>query len=305
MRSRRASRAGSLIVVVCVANGLVARHVVILTQGKIHPNYVSAAVVMKKLLKWAITFILFVTSNIAFSQDTIVLSTGEWAPFISKNMMHYGVTLHVITEAFALEGVKVRYEFFPWKRAEVIAGKGFYDGIAVASSKTEYRLEKFYFSDEVAYDKFVFFHLKGFHFEWETVNDLRGIKIGGTIGSDYGPITEAATEKSIVIEFAPTDEQNFKKIDGKRAQIFPMGIESGYYLLNKLFEGNMDKYSHHPRPIMGGDDDNNKFFLLLSKKVERNQRMIEIFNRGLKKLKDSGKYDQYYEDSRRGEYLVK
>ncbi len=30
--------------------------------------------------------------------------------------------------------------------------------------------------------------------------------------------------------------------------------------------------------------------------------MLTLFNRGLKRLKESGKYDQYFEESRRGEY---
>jgi len=47
------------------------------------------------------------------------------------------------------------------------------------------------------------------------------------------------------------------------------------------------------------------YYLILSKKVEKNKYYLKVFNRGLKRLKESAKYDQYFEDLRKGEYLKK
>jgi len=44
---------------------------------------------------------------------------------------------------------------------------------------------------------------------------------------------------------------------------------------------------------------------MFSKKIERNKHMLKLFNKGLKRLKESGKYNQFLEESRRGEYLKK
>ncbi|MBU2714317.1 hypothetical protein KCG35_25035, partial [Zooshikella sp. WH53] len=33
------------------------------------------------------------------------VATGEWPPYISKNLKHYGVVSHVIKEAFAEENI--------------------------------------------------------------------------------------------------------------------------------------------------------------------------------------------------------
>ena len=59
--------------------------------------------------------------------------------------------------------------------------------------------------------------------------------------------------------------------------------------------------THHPRSVFPS-----RFsYLILSKKVEQNERMLKLFNAGLRKLQDSGKYDQYFEESRSGQYLAR
>jgi len=44
---------------------------------------------------------------------------------------------------------------------------------------------------------------------------------------------------------------------------------------------------------------------LSSRKVEKNKRMLELFNKGLKQLKAAGKIDRYFSESRRGDYRQK
>ncbi len=52
---------------------------------------------------------------------------GEWPPFFSNDLKHGGVTSHVASEAFALEGIKVEYGWFPWNRALHLAQTGDWD----------------------------------------------------------------------------------------------------------------------------------------------------------------------------------
>lgn len=58
--------------------------------------------------------------------ETVILSTNEWPPFLSESMKHNGVAAHIVREAFAAEGITVRYVFLPWKRAyhEALSGRG-------------------------------------------------------------------------------------------------------------------------------------------------------------------------------------
>ena len=60
-----------------------------------------------------ITFAL--VANLSFAEK-ITLANGEWAPYLSKGLKHSGYMSHIVSEAFAEEGIEVEYVFLPWKR---------------------------------------------------------------------------------------------------------------------------------------------------------------------------------------------
>jgi len=227
--------------------------------------------------------------NIAFSEETIRLVTGEWPPFISKKLKHHGVVIRIIKESFAVEGISVQYEFFPWGRAEKLVKKGIWDGLAVEPENPAH-----YNSDVIIKDKLVFFHLKNVRFDWNKIADLKNYKIGGVIGNTYGDkITDMEKEGSLVIDRVSTEELNFRKLLKRRIDITPIGKTFGYSILNSHFSPQRIKtITYHPKQLR-----TSYYSLSLSKKVERNQQMLRLFNRGLQKLKKSGKYTQYIEEA--------
>ena len=94
----------------------------------------------------------------AQTSKTIRLTNGEWQPFLSEHVPHYGFASHIITEAFALVGVEVEYGFFPWKRSMKLARDGTWDGTAVWFD-TEERRENMFLTDPVVSSAMAFFHL--------------------------------------------------------------------------------------------------------------------------------------------------
>ena len=56
-------------------------------------------------------------------------------------------------------------------------------------------------------------------------------------------------------------------------------------------------FTHHPKRIT-----EKPLYLLLSKKVPGNEQMRDRFNDGLRKLKESGRYDQIIANALAGEY---
>ena len=50
--------------------------------------------------------LLFVAPGV--TADKLHLATGEWPPYVSKGLQHDGVTAHIVTEAFAAEGIACR-----------------------------------------------------------------------------------------------------------------------------------------------------------------------------------------------------
>lgn len=250
---------------------------------------------MKKPIMWMLGMVLVLSfSFYSFAEETIRLTTGEWPPFISKDLKHHGVVIRVIKESFAIEGINVEYEFFPWGRAEKLVKNDIWDGLAVQPESPNYLN-----SDVVAEDRLVFFHLKNYRFDWSEIKDLGKISIGGVIANTYGEnITKMENANKISIDRVTTEDLNFKKMLRRRIDVFPVGLAFGYSILQKNFNDQQIKeITYHPKPLR-----TSYYRLALSKKNERNKRMLQLFNQGLKKLKASGKYEQYFDESRRGKY---
>ena len=49
----------------------------------------------------------------ASADEVITLTSGAWLPYLSECAPHHGVVSRIVTEAFALEGVRVNYIFRP------------------------------------------------------------------------------------------------------------------------------------------------------------------------------------------------
>ena len=232
------------------------------------------------------------------AEQKIRITNGEWPPYLSQDLKHYGLASRIVTEAFALEGISVEYGFFPWKRAFRLAEAGEWDGAALWLHSPE-REALFYYSDPVVDSGYVFFHLKSYAFDWKTVNDLKSHVIGATLEYNYGEAFERAeAEGRINVERVHADELNFAKLLAERIQIFPMTEEVGYAMLHKNFKAEeVAKITHHSYPLRL-----HPLHLLLSKKKPKNKEYIVKFNAGLKKLRDSGKLEQYLQDARQGHY---
>lgn len=233
----------------------------------------------------------------AKSEEVIRLTSGEWTPYLSENLKQYGFISHIVTEAFALEGIKVEYIFLPWKRSYQDALLGEYDGSVIWSRNPE-RENDFYFSDVVFEGQSVFFHLKEYAFDWNSRDDLVGEHVGGTLGYKYALLEALEKNDKIKLYRVATDKQSFSMLLHKRIQILQLDKEAGYDLLQEHFDAEkIQLITHHTKPVINDD-----YHLILSKKNDKNMRFLSLFNKGLKRLKESGKYYQYINASRLGEY---
>ncbi len=244
-----------------------------------------------------LVFLLCFVRN-GFAEETIILTNGEWPPYMSEHLKHHGVVSRIVSEAFALEGVKVEYAFFPWKRAFALAKTGKFDG-SVVWWKTPEREKDFYFSDPVLDVQYVFFHLRSNRFDWKTTADLKGVEIGATQGYNYGESFQNAEKNGeIIVQRVPMDELNFKKLLKRKIDIFPVDVEVGYTMLKNIFPPEeVGLFTHHPTPVRS-----DPHHLILSKKNEKNRELVVLFNKGLKRLKESERIFQYLAESRRGDY---
>jgi len=227
------------------------------------------------------------------------VAIGEWPPFVSRHLEHYGLAARIVTEAFAAVGVKVRYRFYPWKRAYLETLQGDQDATAIWT-RTPKREGEVLFSDPVLTARKVFFHLKKTDFHWADMSDLEGYTVGATRGYGYGDAFDrAAGNGTIDVEYVNSDKQNFQKLLRGRIDVFPMTKAVGYSILNTEFDSDRAaRVTSDPRPVQTA-----VFHLLFSKAVHGNRFMVKAFNDGLAKLRGRGLIEKYVRESQQGKYI--
>lgn len=251
---------------------------------------------MRFLLATLLGMILFTTNVLA---ETIRITSGEWEPYLSSYNYQYGFDSHIVTEAFKLEGVTVEWGFFPWQRAYQYAKDG-NDWDASCCWWPDDKIKKeFLVSDVITTTSLVFFHLTSYNFHWSSLQDLKGIKIGGTSKYNYGKeFMDAVDAKEINVEFVTKDEFNYKKLLAGRIQIFLNDPSVGNaQIKNYLSPDEADLLTYNPKKFGV-----NTLHFIININNKRSNYFLDKFNAGMKKLKASGRYQQMLKDFEDGKY---
>jgi polar amino acid transport system substrate-binding protein len=227
--------------------------------------------------------------------ETITLSNGEWLPYLSEHLPRHGAVSRIVSEAFAREGVTVKYVFRPWPRAYAEAQRGLVQGSIVWSRGAEdsQRNREFLFSDVVLESKSVFFHRKGFNFRLTRDEDLLAYKVGGVIGYDY----RFESVPGLRIDRAASDELSMRKLAAGRIDVFPASLDVGLYIIRTRLTP-----QEAARITSAGRYAITHYHLIMPRHAPGSARLIERFNSGLRKLKEEGKFDQYMADIAAGRY---
>jgi len=250
------------------------------------------------VIRWTILSLCLAGSVRA---ETVEIATGEFPPWTTENARHGGFVNRVVAAAFGRSGIKVKFTYMPWKRAETETKLGHYDGSAVwfASQAGE---NDFVLSDPISHHKEVFFHLKSKPFpNWETLSDLRGIKIGATLGYTYtGEFWAMARDGELSVEVAARDVLNLKKVAMGRLDAFPLDEMSGWLLLSDttlFLPGVKELFATAPRPLRATAG-----YLRFPRHQPRTPYLVEKFNAGLLQMKNDGSYDRFLQEMISGVY---
>lgn len=219
---------------------------------------------------------------------SIRISNGDWAPFMGEALPHHGFVSRIVTEAFRLEGTTVHYEFYPWARAYHVARNGSVDA-SIGWYRTEEREQEFLFSEPVFVESQVLFYLKSKPLRWSSLDDLRGLSIGATLGYTYGEkFKEMEESKAIDVQRTGSDEQNLRKLLAGRVQGVVLSRAVGTRLLQALGGELNQRITFDPRPINSGP-----LHVIFPKSSANSEAWLTLFNRGLRQLKASGSVDRY------------
>ena len=232
---------------------------------------------------------LFLTFSGASAAEAVRITNGEWPPFTSPQLPHGGPFSRIVLEAFELEGVRIEFGFFPWKRAYEYARSGTWDG-SVGWAKAPRHMDDFFMSIPIISVDKVLIHLKSTHFDWESIADLKRWRVGAVAGYSYGDDWDSAVENgALQVETTTLDEQNIKKLLQKRVDVVAIERDVARHLIQTRFPPHVaDEIAYHPRMLQ-----RTPISLALSRQLPNAPELLERFHRGLERLKKSGNFDAY------------
>lgn len=233
-----------------------------------------------------------VSSEVTASRIDIVrmlrISTGEYPPWVGAGLPGNGFVARVVRESFQLAGYDVEFTFFPWKRAYEQARQGSFDATAYWYP-SELRRQDFLYSDSLHVEStHLFYHKSNPLTQWQRLEDLSGKKIGATDGYTYTDEFWLLARNGVLnVETAIRDELNMAKLVYQRIDLFPIEKHLGFSVLQQQFQPHVvHMIDYHPIPLMETTG-----HLLFSRSLLRSASLLDDFNRGLKQLKNSGRYD--------------
>ena len=114
--------------------------------------------------------------------------------------------------------------------------------------------------------------------------DLAAYRMGGVIGYWY---VEGFKRAGIKLQFVKRDEQNAKKLDAERIDVFITDELVGRTLVKKVFPGKEGEFDTVEKP-----DSAAALYVIVRKGNAAGETMVASLNAGLLKLKESGELDQ-------------
>ncbi|PCJ60847.1 MAG: hypothetical protein COA79_07245 [Planctomycetota bacterium] len=238
------------------------------------------------------------------SQGVVHIATEEYPPSTSFTLMNNGIACHIVKEDFKLQGLEVQYHFYPGARSFEQAKSGFVDA-SLPWVKTKEREKYFHYGAPVMVsDAEHFFYIKGTDFNWDAekpdFSKIKNKKIGAIISYDYGKEFQAAEkQKMIDVIRISTQTQSFEMLFSGRIQALTCEYNIGMYqLINKFTKEQRSKIIH----IRGGKSSVEYDYIIFTKKRKNGKELQGTFAKGLKQLKDSGKYQQYLDEYKNGKY---
>lgn len=243
-----------------------------------------------------ITFIVCLSlENIAVAEQVtakIRIASGEWEPFYSESLPHYGLDSQVVSESFALVGVEVEYGFFPWPRSFKYSEDNVWDA-TIGWPISESGLATHYYSDEpINKGEWVLFHRVDNPIEWENISDLKG-KVFGILTEDWvlagdSEFVKAIEAGELKVDKTYSEPTNLLMLFGRRIDAFPSQKLVGLSLMKRTLSEEMQKQiTFNPKVIRSMP-----LYLLLNKTNPKNKKLMALFNEGYALLKSSGRYQQ-------------
>ena len=236
-------------------------------------------------LIFLISMFIFPTPAIA---DGITIVADEWMPYCGKSdSTHPGYGIEIAQHVFEAVGHTISYKNVPWRRAIAATRIGEYNAIIGAIKK---EAPDFIFPDEeFGMVKYIFFAKRGNTWTYKGLESLRTIVTGAITGYSYGEELDTYfKENTQQVQYVHSEDpllQNIKKLIAGRFDVLIEDENVLLYKINKM--GVTDKIVN-----AGSAGERINLYIAFSPEIAKSKEYAEIFSKGIRKLKNSGKLEK-------------
>lgn len=224
------------------------------------------------------------------NETKILLATGKWPPYSSEDMKNYGIASEIITAVFNKMGIDTEYNFYPWKRCELLVQEGNIFA-TFPYSRTEERMEKYLFAkDYIIYDNTVLFyhrkHNTKENFNFNKIEDLANYSVIGLSGYHYlEKFKKAGTYEKLDITDGETTA--FQKLIAGRNELLPLSEAVGWEIIKSEFPDELNNFDTLDKTLVTAG-----FGLMVSKSYPNSKALLERFNHSFDTLIENGEYQK-------------
>ncbi|MGD9368270.1 MAG: transporter substrate-binding domain-containing protein [Desulfobacteraceae bacterium] len=232
---------------------------------------------------WMTLFVAVVLGASSSNAQNLTMATGEWIPFTSASMAHFGEFTKSVTIVLNEMGAEPDYRFYPWGRCFDSVEKGRV-WAAFPYSYTVERAKKVWYSDKLSCSKTVFFYYNGegppreYHFE--RLEDLKPYRIGGVTGYFY---EESFKNAGLLVDYVNKEINAMEKLKMGRIDLMPVNERVGWRLIKTHFPDDAHKFKTLAKPL-----DVTHLRLIVSKDYPGSKNLLQRFNNALQRCIHKG-----------------
>lgn len=239
---------------------------------------------MASSLRLLLSCCVLVTSFYSEANERIVhLGVGEWPPYISEHLEHYGPLAQLVHDAFKAEGVDVDYHWLPWTRALKKTQKSQLSA-TFPWYKSPKRMQHFYYSAPLMKEAYSFIYRKDSPFDWQSVKDLSQYHIGANTDYYYNEdFALGEKNQELTITRVDSEKQLVNMLLLKRVDAIIIGKQVGRSYLKSL-DVHSQLIAHHKGFA------EKELYVLFPKLDPLSKSRRDTFNRGLLRIQQQGKH---------------
>ena len=220
----------------------------------------------------------------ASAAELLRVTGSHWPPYLDEELENGGLAADLVRTALTRAGYQVEGSAEPWSRAYEGVAIGVYDVVA-AIWQNEERGEELIFSNPYLLNDIIFMSRQGVLGTYNTINDLRGFRIGVIRGYAY----DDAFDNHPQLLRVPSSNliQNLLMLSQGRLEVVVGDKWSMLHEISQYIPEDIGVFVALPRPLA-----RRALRLGVSRHNPHAQEIVAAFDKAIVDMQADGSYDQ-------------